>query len=117
MISVDEARAIALSFPEAVEGEHMDHPDFRVRNKIFATLWPDKGPAVVFVDSDRHDTMIVAQPKTFSLNGWSKNYGALNVHLDHIEVGQFRALVETSWTRKAPKTLVAELEGGPAKGA
>jgi hypothetical protein len=36
-------RRLALSFPETVEAEHMDHPDFRVAGKIFATLaYPDK---------------------------------------------------------------------------
>ncbi len=43
----DDARRIALSMPEALESAHMGHPDFRVRGKIFATLWPDKDRAVV----------------------------------------------------------------------
>jgi len=30
---------LALALPEATEAAHMAHPDFRVRNKIFATLW------------------------------------------------------------------------------
>ena len=30
----EEFRRIALSFPEAVESQHMNHPDFRVGNKI-----------------------------------------------------------------------------------
>src|SRR5690606_42156893 len=30
----DRFRELALSFPEAVESSHMDHPDFRVRKKI-----------------------------------------------------------------------------------
>ena len=38
-----EFRRLALSFPETEEKQHMDHPDFRVRGKIFATLaYPDK---------------------------------------------------------------------------
>ena len=31
-------RKLALSLPEAVESSHMGVPDFRVGNKIFATL-------------------------------------------------------------------------------
>ena len=31
-------RRIALSLPEATEGSHFGNPDFRVGNKIFATL-------------------------------------------------------------------------------
>lgn len=41
-------RKIALSFPEAEEHVHMDHPDFRVAGKIFATLgYPDKTRGMV----------------------------------------------------------------------
>ena len=32
----DEVRALALMLPEASEGAHMGHPDFRVGGKIFA---------------------------------------------------------------------------------
>jgi hypothetical protein len=46
-MTVDEARAVYLSFDGAVEGEHHGHPDFRVGGKIFGTLWPEKGTAVV----------------------------------------------------------------------
>ena len=42
----DDFRRIALEFPEAVEGAHMGHADFRVRNRIFATL-PDDATGMV----------------------------------------------------------------------
>ncbi len=38
----DEFREVALGFPEAEERSHMNHPDFRVGGKIFATLGPDE---------------------------------------------------------------------------
>ena len=108
MITETTARKIALSMPEANEGEHMDHPDFRVRKKIFATLWPAESKGVVFVDPASHERLLGDQPKTFSLNGWSEKYGAMNVHLDHISEEQFRSLIIDSWCRKAPQTLVSE---------
>jgi len=40
-MTVEEFRAIALSFPESEERTHMNHPDFRVGGKIFATISPD----------------------------------------------------------------------------
>ncbi len=36
-----EVRRLALALPEATEGSHFDRADFRVRNKIFASLPPD----------------------------------------------------------------------------
>jgi len=39
VVTAEQFRRLALSFPEAYESSHMDHPDFRVRGgKIFATL-------------------------------------------------------------------------------
>lgn len=111
-MTVEDARLIALSMPEASEGEHMNHPDFRVRKKIFMTLWPDDNKAVVFVDPERHEGLVANHPQAFALNGWSKKYGALEVFLDHIKEGEFREFVEESWTRKAPKGLVKEHLGG-----
>jgi hypothetical protein len=37
-MTADEFRGLALELPESVEAEHMAHPDFRVKGKIFATL-------------------------------------------------------------------------------
>lgn len=37
----DDARALALALPDAVEQDHHGKPSFRVRGKIFATLWDD----------------------------------------------------------------------------
>ena len=41
-VSPEEARALALSLPEAVEQDHHGRPSFRVGGKIFATLWSEE---------------------------------------------------------------------------
>ena len=39
----DDFRRLALALPATVEASHGRHPDFRVGNRIFATLgYPDK---------------------------------------------------------------------------
>ncbi len=37
-VTAKDFQKIALSLPEAVEGQHFGHADFRVDGKIFATL-------------------------------------------------------------------------------
>jgi hypothetical protein len=113
VISVAQARAIALSMPEAEERAHFGHPDFRVRNKIFATLWPDKGVAVVMITVADQTALLQMHPETFSLNAWS-HHGATNVHLRHVSAAQFRDLLRTAWRKVAPKRLVAEHESAAA---
>jgi hypothetical protein len=61
----DEVRALALMLPEASEGAHMGHPDFRVGGKIFATLWPDEGRAVVKLSPEMQAVMVEAEPDVF----------------------------------------------------
>jgi hypothetical protein len=50
-VSADEARTIALALPEVVEADHHGRPSFRVRGKIFATLW-DHDRMNVMLDED-----------------------------------------------------------------
>ena len=47
-MTIDEFRKIALEIPTAVEQSHMNHPDFRVAGKIFASLGaPDENWGMV----------------------------------------------------------------------
>ena len=68
MISVTSAafRRLALSLPEASEAAHMGHPDFRVRNKIFATLGsPDGGWGTVKLTPEQQGVLVEAEPAAF----------------------------------------------------
>ncbi len=105
MISVAKARAIALSMPEAEEHAHHGHPDFRVRNKIFTTLWPADHKAVVMITVADQTALLQMHPQAFALNAWS-HHGATNVHLKQVSAAQFRDLVRIAWCKVAPKTLV-----------
>lgn len=46
-MTMEDARDILLKMDGAYEGAHMGHPDFRLKKGIFATLWPEKGTAVL----------------------------------------------------------------------
>lgn len=55
-MTAKDFRQIALALPETEERRHMDHPDFRVAGKIFATLgYPDKTRGMVKLSpEDQH---------------------------------------------------------------
>ncbi len=58
-MTANDFRHTALSFPEAVESSHMDHPDFRVGGKIFATLgYFDKGWGMVKLMPDQQEEFV-----------------------------------------------------------
>jgi hypothetical protein len=114
MIDAAAARNIALSMPGAEERQHHGHPDFRVRNRIFATLWPREDRAVLKLSLVDQAALLKSSPRTFSTNAWS-HQGWTNVHLQHIPETRFRELVEKAWRRIAPKKLVAEHEAKKRK--
>jgi len=48
MMTIDQFRKMALEIPTSVERSHMNHPDFRVAGKIFASLGvPDQNWGMV----------------------------------------------------------------------
>ena len=60
-----EFRQIVLGLQGAVEGAHMGHPDFRVSNRIFATLHHDRAFAMVKLTPDQQQEFIRAHPGVF----------------------------------------------------
>lgn len=107
MISAATARKVVLSMPEAEERQHHGHPDFRVKNKILATLWPKQHRAVINVSLAEQKDLLESEPDAFSTNAWS-HHGWTNVHLPRVTEEHFRTLVENSWRRVASKRLVAQ---------
>src|SRR4030095_880109 len=79
----EEFRAIALSLLETVESSHMGHPDFRVRNKIFATLdYPSPEWAVVVLTPAEQKRVSQGEPDVFvpSKGAWGRA-GSTQVYL------------------------------------
>src|SRR5260370_17034945 len=81
-MTVDDFRRLALALPEATEAAHMAHPDFRVRNKIFATLWPKEGRGVVMLTPQQQRVVVELKPAVFAPvpGGWGRR-GSTNVSL------------------------------------
>ena len=105
-----EFRELALSLPEAVEGSHMGHSDFRVGGKIFATLgYPDEQHAVVILPPAEQSDYVSAAPSVFSpVKGtWGKG-GATQVFLADARATTLEAALVTAWRRRAPRRLAEE---------
>src|SRR5262245_32137797 len=72
VMTYDEFRRLALALPEAVEAQHMGHPDFRVGGKIFATLMPGGECGMVKLTPEYQKMLIEAEPEVFApiKGGW-----------------------------------------------
>jgi hypothetical protein len=107
-MTADEFRKVALALPEAIESAHMNHPDFRVRGKIFATLdYPDENWAVVKLTPKEQTHFVRAEPDVFRAvkGGWGQR-GATNVHLPAAKIDKVRDAVRAAWRNTAPKRLI-----------
>jgi hypothetical protein len=105
-----EFRKIALSFPETEEHSHMDHPDFRVAGKIFATLgYPDKNRGMVKVSPEDQHNFSKDYPEAFVpvKGAWGRR-GATILHLRKAQKEVARKAIEAAWRNVAPKRLLGE---------
>jgi hypothetical protein len=75
---------MALEIPGAVEQSHMDHPDFRLYGKVFASLGaPDESLGMVKLTPEQQSTLIEQAPRMFKpCNGAWGRQGCTNVHLE-----------------------------------
>lgn len=98
-------RKLALKMPDSTEGSHHDVADFRVANKIFATLAYEKdGCGVLMLTPEQQEGMIADAPEIFSPvpNAWGRQ-GATLVKLAAVKPDILESALHTAWRRRAPK--------------
>jgi len=82
-MTIDHFRRMALEIPTAVEQSHMNHPDFRIAGRIFASLGvPDENWGMVKLTPEQQRTFIEKAPDVFkpSSGAWGRQ-GYTNVYL------------------------------------
>lgn len=96
---------MALEIPEAVERSHMNHPDFRVVGKIFASLGvPDKNWGMVKLTLEQQRTFIEKASEIFkpSSGAWGRQ-GYTNVYLPAAKARIVRAALDAASKNAASK--------------
>lgn len=92
-------RRAALALPDAVENAHMNHPDFRVGKRIFATLgYPDGTWAMVKLPAEEQHRLIEAMPETFApaTGAWGRQ-GSTMVRLAKAKPQVMTYALEMAW--------------------
>ncbi len=111
-MTADEFRVMALKFPGAIEASHMNHPDFRIEGKIFATLGvPDEDWGMVKLTPDQQREFIKRALGAFKpCSGVWGERGATNVCLAEVSKTilasalstAFQNVVDANKNRKKP---------------
>lgn len=114
-MTVAQFRRIALSMPQAAEGAHMGHPDFRVKGKIFATIFcrDDLDWGMVKLKPEQQREFVEAKPGVFQpvKGGWGRQ-GCTQVSLRSVDkktLPTLQSAMFAAWCNTAPKRLVEEL--------
>jgi hypothetical protein len=104
---IDLFRRLALELPGAIESSHMGHPDFRLNNRIFATLSAqEKGYGVLKLTPEQQQAFITEQPKSFSpvQGGWGR-MGMTFIHLKHADEALIAGALSTAYHNLQKKQL------------
>ena len=103
-------RRLALSMPEAIESAHMEHPDFRVGGRIFATLgYPDKHHGMVVLPPEEQRRFVESDSPAFApaKGAWGLR-GSTCVRLEAVDASTLRRAIEIAWRKRAPKRLAEQ---------
>jgi hypothetical protein len=110
-MTADDFRSLALALPEATEASHMNHPDFRVRGKIFATLGPREEWGMVKLTPEQQGIFIRTEPKVFEpVKGFWGRKGCTYVKLEAATEPSVRQALAAAWKNTAPKRLAETLD-------
>lgn len=104
-VSAAEFRKMALNHPDVVESAHMNHPDFRVRGRVFATLgYPDAAHGMVKLSPTKQGELVRSSPDAFApaVGAWGRR-GATLVSLRKAKKAELQRALLAAWSSAARK--------------
>jgi len=106
-------RHLALALPEALESEHMGHPDFRVGGKVFASIGPQGDWAMVKLPPELQRAFCARTPDVFEPvpGAWGAR-GATRVILARARRADVEPALLAAWRLTAPRKLRERFEAG-----
>lgn len=112
MISPEDFRRIARSFPRAIEKPHFERTSFRVdvpKGKIFATMLMGGDSANLMISRDDQDLLCASEPDVFTPvpNKWGEK-GATKISLSTANEDTARSGLRLAWLAAAPETIRGE---------
>jgi hypothetical protein len=114
IVTANDFRRLALALPEAAQRAHMDHPDFQVCGKIFATLgYPAKGWGMVKLTPEQQHYFSKDYPGVFVpvKGAWGRR-GATSVDLKTVGKDVLRRAISAAWRNTAPRRLAEQFPQG-----
>jgi hypothetical protein len=104
-MTANEFRKMALGLAGVVESAHMEHPDFRVGGRIFATLgYPDEGWGVVMLTQEEQKRLCGAEPEVFvPVKGAWGRAGNTQVNLEAAKKASVKSALKAAYEERVRK--------------
>jgi hypothetical protein len=112
MVTIGDARKVALSLPEVEEKSHFEKPDFRIKNKIFAVIHTDKNFVMVKLSAIDQDVFCSYNKEViFPVPGGWGRQGATFINLKKVKKSIFIDAMTTAWKTVAPAKMAEKYFG------
>ncbi len=105
-MNIGRFRELALELPQVTEHAQLGLPDFRILDKVIATLAPVENRAAVKLTAETQAARLKAEPDIFypakgdmGVRGWT------NIVLDRASDETVKSALRAAWLAQAPPKL------------
>lgn len=105
-MTANQFRKLALQMVEAVESAHCGHPDFRVGNKVFASMNPEGTIGNVKLTPEQQRMCLQASKVYSPCAGMWGERGYTQISLKAATTAEVRDVLLLAWQNTAPKTVL-----------
>ncbi|MGC2081988.1 MAG: MmcQ/YjbR family DNA-binding protein [Bradyrhizobium sp.] len=106
-MTFDDVRAMALAWPEVVDGTSYGTAALKVRKKLLARLKEDGDSLVIpSVLQDEREMLVESRPKLFYFTEHYRNYPIVLVRLSKARRAEVEPLLRRQWRALASKAAL-----------
>jgi hypothetical protein len=106
-MTFDDVRAMALAWPEVVDGTSYGTAALKVRKKLLARLKEDGDSLVIpSVPQDEREMLVESRPKLFYFTEHYRNYPIVLVRLSKARRAEVEPLLRRQWRALASKAAL-----------
>jgi hypothetical protein len=109
VVTIDEARAFAVTLPRSSEALVRGRVKFRIGRIVYLSFSRDGRVMGFAFPKELREVLVESEPEKFSLPSESDlRYHWVHVHLAAIDAAEMRELVEDAWAFCVPKRVAEE---------
>jgi hypothetical protein len=105
-MTFDDVRAMALAWPEVVDGTSYGTAALKVRKKLLARLKEDDSLVIPSVPQDEREMLVESRPKLFYFTEHYRNYPIVLVRISKARRAEVEPLLRRQWRALASKAAL-----------